>query len=111
VLSGLHEQLNVPQAQQIVEVVEHGSDDRTLMSAFKSQLAELDKLTVEVGSSLCAWMVLREAASSTCFHTARHSVCLLWPGAATSGVDASRMLLGLRAREFQVRCGLQGAST
>jgi hypothetical protein len=57
VLSGLHEQLNVPQAQQIVEVVEHGSDDRTLMSAFKSQLAELDKLTVEVGSSLYACMV------------------------------------------------------
>jgi hypothetical protein len=48
VLSGLHEQLSVHNVRAMIDTVEQGSDDRTLMTAFKSQLGELVKLATEV---------------------------------------------------------------
>lgn len=64
VLSGLWEQLSMRSVTEMVEVLEAGSDDRNLLSAYKSQLAELGKLAHEVSSldgssqspwSLCFW--------------------------------------------------------
>ena len=48
VLSGLYEQLSVRNVRDMIDAVELGSDDRTLMTAFKSQLGELVKLATEV---------------------------------------------------------------
>jgi dynein heavy chain len=48
VLCGLWEQLNTHTAGNVIAVMEAGSDDFNLMSAFKSQLAELGKLAHEV---------------------------------------------------------------
>lgn len=49
VLCGLWEQLNAKAASSITAAMEAGIDDINLMSAFKSQLAELGKLAHEVG--------------------------------------------------------------
>jgi dynein heavy chain len=48
VLCGLWEQLNAKGAAVIITAMEAGIDDANLMSAFKSQLAELGKLAHEV---------------------------------------------------------------
>lgn len=50
VLCGLWEQLNTKAAAGIITAMEAGIDDNNLMSAFKSQLAELGKLGHEVGT-------------------------------------------------------------
>lgn len=52
VLSGLYEQLNLPHVARIIQVAEAVSDDRNLITAFRSQVAELTKLATEV-SSVC----------------------------------------------------------
>eukprot|EP00798_Chlamydomonas_sp_ICE-L_P031817 gene31817-7021_t len=47
VLSSIYEQLNLPQVRKMMNVVETGSDDRNLLTGFKSQMAELTKLAAE----------------------------------------------------------------
>ncbi len=49
VLSGLFEQLGLPHVVRMIATAEAGSDDRNLLTAFRSQLSELTKLATEVG--------------------------------------------------------------
>jgi hypothetical protein len=49
VLSGVSEQLALPRAQEMLAVLEAGSEDRQLLAALKGQMAELEKLATEVG--------------------------------------------------------------
>ena len=48
-LGGLTEQLVQPAVARMVEAAEAGSEDRNLLTAFRSQFNELEKLVTEVG--------------------------------------------------------------
>jgi hypothetical protein len=58
-LCGLWEQLHAKAASNVISAMEASIDDNNLMSAFKSQLAELGKLAHEVG-------VAKEVVTATC---------------------------------------------
>lgn len=60
ILGGLSEQLALPHVQLLLAVAEAGSDDRNLMSAFRSQTVELSKLATEV-----CWGRVKEHARLT----------------------------------------------
>lgn len=60
ILGGLSEQLALPHVQLLLAVAEAGSDDRNLLSAFKSQMVELSKLATEV-----CWGRVKEHARLT----------------------------------------------
>lgn len=69
VLGGLAEQLALPSVGRMIAAAEAGSEDRNLLTAFRSQLAELTKLAAEVGE-VQAHAVLNAAISSSgsCCH-------------------------------------------
>jgi hypothetical protein len=101
VICGLWEQLNTRAAEGIVSAVEAGSDDVNLMSAFKSQLAELGKLAHEVRACACGsrdmdpWGVQPRPA--------RRSV-LLWGGSGRASQGATREAHAARAAPCCCRC-------
>jgi dynein heavy chain len=64
ILSSLHEQLNLPHVARMVQAAELGSDDRNLLSAFKSQVSCSRTATgVEVKSTTCSTHWCRTGAA------------------------------------------------
>lgn len=66
VLCGLWEQLNAKPAAGVIAAMEAGIDDNNLMSAFKSQLAELGKLAHEVRTISGLWQRVWVCWSGRC---------------------------------------------
>ncbi|CAG9462277.1 unnamed protein product [Pedinophyceae sp. YPF-701] len=57
-LGGIFEQMQLPQVQTIIEVVETGSQDKALLSAFRQHSLELQKLCIEARDNVKFLMTL-----------------------------------------------------